>query len=89
MLANKTRERDSITFQGLCFCDYWRTANSVINKGKSLICPLFSSSEGLPCVHLIRQRCLLKFFLRTLTLMDQVSHQSTFSLRTNMKLGLI
>ena len=48
MLANKTRERKSITFQRLCFCDYWRTANSVINKGKSPICPMFSSSEGAP-----------------------------------------
>ena len=46
MLANKTRERDSITFQGLCFCDYWRTTNSVINKGKSLICPLCARDKA-------------------------------------------
>ena len=46
MLANKTRERKSITFQRLCFCDYWRTANSVINKGKSLICPLCARDKA-------------------------------------------
>ena len=36
--ANKTKE--SITSQKLGSCDFWRIANSVLNKGKSAIPPL-------------------------------------------------
>ena len=62
--ANKTKE--SITFQKLDSRVFWRIANSVLNKGKSGIPPLFDGPELL-------QNCLLKTFLRTLILMNMVS----------------
>ena len=63
--ANKAKE--SITSQKLGCRDFWRIANSVLNKGKSTIPSLFN---GLCCLlHLIKQNCLLKTFLRTLILM--------------------
>ena len=43
--ANKTKE--SITSQKLGSRDFWRTANSVLNKGKSAIPPLFNRPEVL------------------------------------------
>ena len=43
--ANKTKE--SITSQKLGCRDFWRIANSVLNKGKSAIPPLFKDSEVL------------------------------------------
>ena len=43
--ANKTNE--SITFQKLGSCDFWRIDNSVLNKGKCAIPPLFNDSEVL------------------------------------------
>ena len=43
--ANKTKE--SITSQKLGSRDFWRIANSVLNKGKSAIPPLFNGLEVL------------------------------------------
>ena len=43
--ANKTKE--SITSQKLYSFDLWRIANSVLNKGKSAIPPLFNGLEVL------------------------------------------
>ena len=43
--ANKTKE--SITSQKLDSRDFWRIANSVLNKGKSAIPPLFNGPEVL------------------------------------------
>ena len=44
--ANKTKE--SITSQKLGSRDFWRIANSVLNKGKSAIPPPFNGLEVLP-----------------------------------------
>ena len=41
--ANKTKE--SITSQKLGSCDFWQIANSVLNKDKSAITPLFNGPE--------------------------------------------
>ena len=43
--ANKTKE--SITSQKLGSCDFWQFANSVLNKGKSAMPPLFNRPEVL------------------------------------------
>ena len=43
--ANKTKE--SITFQKLGSQNFWQIANSVLNKGKSPIPPLFNEPEVL------------------------------------------
>ena len=65
--ANKTKE--SITSQKLGSWDFWRIPNIVINKGKSAIPALVNGPE----LHLTKQNCLIKTFLRTLMLMTQVS----------------
>ena len=44
--ANNTKE--SITFQKLGSRNFWRIVNSVLNKGKSAIPPLFNGPEVLP-----------------------------------------
>ena len=43
--ANKTKE--SITFQIFGSWDFWQIANSVLNKGKSAVPPLFNGLEVL------------------------------------------
>ena len=43
--ANKTKE--SITSQKLGSCNFWRIANSVLNKSKSALPPLFNDPEVL------------------------------------------
>ena len=57
--ANKTKE--CITFQKHGSQDFWRIANSVLNKDKSAIHPLFDSLE-LFFLNLIKHNCLLKTF---------------------------
>ena len=70
--ANKTKE--PISSQKLGSWDFWGIANSVLKKGNSAIPPLFNSTAQRLCLlHLIKQNCLLKTFLRTLILMTQVS----------------
>ena len=68
--ANKTKE--SITSRKLGSRDIWRIANSVLNKIKSAISPLFNGPEVLSSAS-IKQNCFLKNFLRTLILMTQVT----------------
>ena len=68
--ADKTKE--SITSQKLDSRDFWRIANSVLNKGKSAIPPLFNGPEMLSSAS-DKAKDLLKTFLRTLILMTQVS----------------
>ena len=46
-LAYATKTKESITSQKLGSRDFWRIANSVLNKGKSVIPPLFSRPEVL------------------------------------------
>ena len=40
-------KQESITSQKLGFRDFWRIANSVLNKGKSALPPLFNGLEVL------------------------------------------
>ena len=68
--ANKTKEY--VFSQKLGSRDVWRIAYSVLNKGKSAI-PLYSTVRRFCLLHLIKQNCLLKTFVRTLLLMTQVS----------------
>ena len=63
---------ESITFQKIGSLDFWEIANSVLNKGKSAIPPLLNGPEVF-LLHLLKQNCLLKTFLRTLILMTQIS----------------
>ena len=67
-----TETKASITPQKLGSQDFWQIANSVLNKGKSTIPPLFTVRRCC-CLHLIKQNCLLNTFLITLILMTWVS----------------
>ena len=46
-LAYATKTKESITSQKLDSQDFWQIANSVLNKGKSAITPLFNGPEVL------------------------------------------
>ena len=46
-LAYANKAKESITSQKLGSRDFWRIANSVLNKGKSAIPPLFNGLEML------------------------------------------
>ena len=46
-LAYTTKTKESITSQKLASRDFWRIANSVLNKGKSAIPPLFNGPKVL------------------------------------------
>ena len=46
-LAYASKTKESITSQKLRSCDFWRIANSLLNKGKSAIPPLFNGPEVL------------------------------------------
>ena len=65
--------QESITSQKLGSQDFSRIANSVFNKGKSAIPPLFNGPEVLASTSDREQNCLLKTFPRTLFLVTQVS----------------
>ena len=58
--ANETKE--SIISQKLGSCDFLWIANSVLNKSKSAIPPLFNDRRFC-LLHLKKQNCLLKIFL--------------------------
>ena len=67
--ANKTRE--SIISRKLESRHVWQIANSVLKV--DLLYLLYSTARRCCLLHLIKQNCFLKTFLRTLTLMTQVS----------------
>ena len=68
-LAYATKTKESITSQKLGSWDFWRIANSVLNKVKSAMRPLFNGPKVLSSA----SDYLRKTFLRTLILMTQVS----------------
>ena len=71
-LAYATKTKESITSQKLGSWDFWRIADSLLNKDKSAIPHLFNGP--MYCLlHLIKQDCMLKTFQITLLLMTQVS----------------
>ena len=41
------KQKESITSQKLSSWDFWQIANSVLNKGKSTMPPLFNGPEAL------------------------------------------
>ena len=71
-LAYINDTKGSITSQKLGSWQFWRIANSVLNKGKSTISPLFNDPEVLSSAS-DRLKLLLQTFLRTQILMTQAS----------------
>ena len=81
--ANKTKE--SITSQKLGSRDFWRIANSVLNKGKSSIPPLFNSPEVLSSAS-DKAKLFAENFSKNSNLGDSGIALYVFSSRTNLKL---
>ena len=83
--ANKTKE--SITSQKLGSCDFWQIANSVLNKGKSAIPPLFNSPELWSSVS-DKATLFAKNFSRNSNLDDSGVTLTVFPSRTYVKLNV-
>ena len=81
--ANKTKE--PINSQKLGSQDFWRIANSVPNKVKSAIPPLFNSAELLPSAS-DKEHLFAKNFSKNSNLDDSGISLPVFSSRTNAKL---
>ena len=70
-LAYTTKTKESITSQKLGSRDFWQIVNSVLNKGKSAIPPLFNGLEVLSSAS-DKAKLFAKNFPRTLVLMALV-----------------
>ena len=81
--ANKTKE--SITSQNLASWDFCRIANSVLNKGKSAIPPLFNGPEVLSSAS-DKAKLFAENFSKNSNLDDSGISLPVFPSRTNQKL---
>ena len=81
--ANKTKE--SITSQKLGSRDFWQIANSVLNKGKSAIPPLFNGPEVLSSAS-DKAKLFTENFSKNSNLDDLGISLPVFLSRTNLKL---
>ena len=82
-LADKTKE--SITFQKLGSRDFWKIANSALNKDKSAVHPLYNSPEVLSSVF-DKANLFAKNFSKNSNLDDSSISLPLFLSRTNSKL---
>ena len=81
--ANKTKE--SMTSQKLGCRDFWRIANSVLNKGKSGIPPLFNGPEVLTSAP-GKANMFAENFSKNSNLDESGISLPVFPSRTNLKL---
>ena len=84
-LAYATKTKESITSQKLGSRDFWRIANSVLNKGKSAIPPLFNRPEMLSSAS-DKVKLFAKNFSKNSNLGDSGISLPVFPSRTNLKL---
>ena len=84
-LAYATKTKESITSQKLGSRDFWRIANSVLNKGKSAIPPLFNGPEVLSSAS-NKAKLFAKNFSKNSNLDDSGISLPVFPSRTNLKL---
>ena len=84
-LAYATKTKESITSQKLSFRDFWQIANSVLNKGKSAIPPLFNRPEVLSSA-CDKAKLFDKNFSKNSNLDDSGISLPVFPSRTNLKL---
>ena len=82
-LAYATKTKESIISQKLCSPDFRQIANSVLNKGKSVIPLLFNSPEVLPSAS---DKLFAKNFSKNSNLNNSGISLPTFSSRSNLKL---
>ena len=78
-------KQESITSQKLGSQDFWQIANSVINKGKSAIPPLFNGLKVLSSAS-DKAKLYAKNFSKNSNLGDSVISLPAFPSRTNVKL---
>ena len=83
--AYATKTKESITFQKLGFQDFWRIANSVLNKRNSAIPLLLKELEVLPSLP-DKAKLFSKTFSTNSNLDDSGVLLPVFSSRTNLKL---
>ena len=84
-LHHFTKTKETITSQKLGSRDFWRIANSVLNKGKSAIPPLFNGSEVLSSAS-AKAKLFAKNFSKNSNLDDSGISLPVFPSRTNLKL---
>ena len=84
-LAYATKTKESITSQKLGSRDFWRIANSVLNKGKSAIPPPFNGPEVLSFAS-DKAKLFAKNFSKNSNLDDSGISLPVFPSRTNLKL---
>ena len=86
-LACATKIKESITSQKLGSQDFWQIANSVLNKGKSAIPPLFNGPEVLSSAS-NKAKLFAKNFSKNSNLDDSGISLPVFPSRTNLKLHI-
>ena len=84
-LAYATKTKESITSQKLGSWDFLHIANSVLNKGKSAIPPLFNGPEVLPSAS-DKAKLFAENFSKNSNLHDSFISLPIFPSRTNLKL---
>ena len=84
-LAYATKTKESITSQKLGSRDFWQIANSVLNKSKSGIPPLFNGLEVLSSA-CDKAKLFAKNFSKNSNLGDSGISLPVFPSRTNLKL---
>ena len=84
-LAYATKTKESITSQKLDSRDFWRIANSVLNKSKSAIPPLFNGPEVLSSAS-DKAKLFAKNFPKNSNLDDSGISLPVFPSRINVKL---
>ena len=84
-LAYATKTKESITSQKLGSRDFWRIANSVLNKSKSAIPPLFNGPEVLSSAS-DKAKLFAKNFSKNSNLDDSGISLPVFPSRTYVKL---
>ena len=84
-LAYATKTEESIISQKLGSRDFWRVANSVLNKGKSAIPPLFNRPEVLSSAS-DKAKLFAKNFSKNSYLDDSGISLPVFPSRTNLEL---
>ena len=83
-LPYTNKRKESITSQKLGLQDFWRIANSVLNKGISAIPPLFNSLEVLSSVS-DKAKLFAENFSKNFSLADSGFSLPVFPSRTNLK----
>ena len=84
-LAYATKTKDSITSQKLGSHEFWRIANCVLNRGKSVISPLFNGLEVLSSAS-DKAKLFAENFSNNSNLDDSGISLPVFPSRTNLKL---